>query len=77
MEKAYLLKIKDGRDIQELLDFIEKMENIELELLDELQQKYLAANKIEVLLKSTPEQIYSDEDVVTQVRKIRKNLADE
>lgn len=77
MEKTYLLKIKNDIDIQELLDFIERMGNVELELLNELQQKYLAANKMEALLNSISEQTYTQEEVVAQVRKIRKNIADE
>ncbi len=77
MEKTYLLKIKDDTNIQGLLDFIEKMGNVELELLNELQQKYLAANKMEALLRSMPEHTYTEDEVTAQVKQIRKNIADE
>lgn len=77
MEKTYLLKIKDNTNIQDLLDFIEKMGNVELELLNELQQKYLAISKMEALLKAVPEQSYTEDQVTAQVKQIRKKIADE
>lgn len=77
MEKTYLLKIKDNTNIQDLLDFIEKMGNVELELLNELQQKYLAISKMEALLKAVPEQSYTEDEVTAQVKQIRKKIADE
>jgi hypothetical protein len=75
---TYLIKVKSDKNIQELLDFIEKMDDVELEILvDENQAKKIGAKKMQKFLNQLPEQNYQSDKVVKEIKKIRKELTDE